>query len=215
MAVNQYTPIGARFERLTVIGESFRKENKQWYVKCRCDCGVERDILCKNLLKGHTKSCGCFNRERPRKGNLTHGKSNTPAWRSYYAMMTRCHNQNSQRFSSYGGRGIKVCERWRAGFEFFLADMGERPDGCSLDRVDVDGDYSPENCRWATLEQQSNNKRDTSYLEHAGRRMSIALWAKETGIDRGCIEVRLKLGWDISSALTIPAELGRNQYRKK
>jgi hypothetical protein len=147
-----------------------------------------------------------------RAGNVTHGKSRTPAWRSYHAMMTRCYNERQRTYQQYGGRGITVCDRWRAGFEFFYADMGDRPDGMTLDRLDVNAGYSPSNCRWATDDEQVNNKQDSVILEWQGERLNVAQWSAKTGISRGAIETRIKLGWDIEKTLTIPAVLGRNQF---
>jgi hypothetical protein len=213
MAAQHRTPIGARFERLTVTGEPFRKKYG-WYVPCRCDCGVERIVRCGALLGAHTKSCGCFNRDKALKGiRRTHGLSQTGAWRSYHAMLTRCYNEKIPQFKDYGGRGIRVCDRWLSGFEAFFEDMGERPDGMSLDRwPDVNGNYEPGNCRWATDEEQHANMRNSSYLEFQGQKKTVSQWAKITGFDRAAIEMRMKLGWSVHDALTVPPEKGRNQY---
>lgn len=215
MAAQHSTTLGARFSFLEIISEPYRKENSNlWYVKCRCDCGATKDIMCKNIVNKHTVSCGCYNRSMPRKGRVTHGKSKTPVWRAYYSMINRCTNPKNSRYESYGGRGICVCEDWLRGFEFFYADMGDRTEGTSLDRIDVNAGYSPANCRWATDEQQSNNKRCTRVLTHEGRSQSLNQWALEFGISRGALEVRLGLGWSLSDALTIPPERGRNQFGK-
>jgi hypothetical protein len=213
MAVQDLTTVGTRFNFLTITGNPYRKPGGTvWYVECCCDCGTTKDLICKHIVSGHTKSCGCFNLKMERVGRVTHGQSKTGTYRSWTAMQTRCHNPNSKYYAQYGGRGIKVCDRWRSSFEDFLADMGERPEGMTLDRFpNVDGDYEPGNCRWATTEQQANNRQDSVYLEHDGRRMTISQWSRETGFGLGTISVRLKAGWSVEDTLTIPPERGRNQ----
>ena len=127
-------------------------------------------------------------------------------------MLTRCYNPNQASFKEYGGRGIAVCDRWLRGFECFFADMGRRPEGTTLDRIDVDGDYEPSNCRWGTQEDQSNNRQDSHYLEWGGQRLTVEQWSKVTGISSGAIHVRLKLNWPLDKILSTPVRLGRNQY---
>jgi hypothetical protein len=116
-----------------------------------------------NLRSGDVRSCGCLQREIIARRNRTHGHSvrgaETPTYRSWKAMHTRCTNPNPSTWAHYGGRGIEICERWRS-FESFLEDMGERPEGTSIDRIDVDGNYEPGNCRWATPTEQRANRRD-------------------------------------------------------
>ena len=145
-------------------------------------------------------------------GRHKHPAYGTGAYTSYHAMMTRCYNPKTARYPNYGGRGIKVCDRWQDGFPVFFEDMGQRPDGMSLDRIDPNGDYSPSNCRWATKEQQINNKQDSAFLEHDGRRMTVAQWAPIVGLQQCVIRMRLKLGWTANAALTEPSRPGRNQY---
>ncbi len=124
-------------------------------------------------------------------------------------MVQRCHNPNTKKFHLYGGRGIVVCDRWRK-FENFLADMGERPEGMTLDRIDGDKGYDPKNCRWATSKQQSRNTTQNVVLEHAGASRCIAEWSEITGIARGAISGRLRRGWSVRDALTLPKGTWRN-----
>lgn len=119
-------------------------------------------------------------------------------------MVERCHNVGASDFPRYGGRGIRVCERWRLYFVAFLSDMGERPQGMTLDRIDVNGPYAPGNCRWATPGEQAANRRTNVLVEHQGRTQSIAAWSRETGIEKSTIRFRLVKGWTVERALTDP-----------
>ena len=133
-------------------------------VRCRCDCGNETSVMLTNLKTGKTSSCGC---NLPRK----HGYGKTPTYRSWYSMRDRCNNSRHVKYRLYGGRGVKVCERWNTDFLNFLADMGERPPGTSIDRINGDGDYEPGNCRWASSKTQATNVRP-SLLDENGTRIS-------------------------------------------
>lgn len=157
---------GQRFERLVVIGGNGSKGRKTLW-SCRCDCGREIIAATSNLRSGNTESCGCFHREKAAergRNSRTHGHwingQASPTYRSWLAMHGRCKHPSTNGFEYYGGRGIKVCDRW-TDFENFLADMGERPLEHSLDRIDSDGNYEPGNCRWATPIQQRHNRGDS------------------------------------------------------
>jgi hypothetical protein len=134
-----------------------------------------------------------------------HGANNkrTPTYLSWANMKSRCDHASCPRYADYGGRGIAYCERWRL-FQNFLEDMGERPNGTTLDRIDVDGNYEPGNCRWASEQQQKRNTRRNVILEFGGRSMCVADWALEIGIRRQSLEKRLKNGWSVERALTTP-----------
>lgn len=162
---------GQRFARLQVIRYAGIDKNAQHSWLCRCDCGQEKIICTRSLKSGATRSCGCLQKENwikvtsERKIALKHGHSYKYWYKSYKSMMARCYRSTEINYPNYGGRGITVCDRWKVSPDNFYEDMGERPEGTSIDRIDVDGNYCPENCRWATLEMQNCNKRKSGLAE--------------------------------------------------
>lgn len=155
------------------------------------------------LLRGEPKSKQC----QPcaaKKANTTHGMASSQIYQIWFNVLRRCNDPRRSEFYLYGGRGIRVCKRWEK-FENFLADMGERPEGMSLDRKDNDGDYKPSNCRWATAEEQARNKSTNRLLTYEGRTMPLAAWADDVGIRASVIAARIDgCGWSVGDALTTP-----------
>jgi hypothetical protein len=161
--------VGNKYGRLFVASDAGCDKfgNKQWH--CICDCGNEKVIIGTNLRKGLTKSCGCLHKEIAReegKKTATHGRALTPAYRTWVAMVRRCTKPADQAFWRYGGKGVTVCDRWLNNFENFYADMGDRAEGMTLDRINPFRGYSPDNCRWADSKTQANNTQHKFLKEH-------------------------------------------------
>jgi hypothetical protein len=179
---------GHKYGRLSVLHPG--SDRRKWL--CQCDCGGFSDVLTNDLRKGHTKSCGCLHKEGLLKRLTKHGKTRSKEWRVWASILDRCNTKTTTAYKNYGGRGIKICARWME-FENFLADMGTVPDGMTLDRIDVNGDYSPENCRWADWETQINNKQNSVKVELDGRTLTIAQWARELSMPKGTLYSRIRL----------------------
>lgn len=182
---------GERYGRLAVVAFSGLDAYGRSLWDCLCECGRSKVVPGGHLRSGHTRSCGCLLTEvarRPVRHGHGRGQRNggvTAEYGAWRNMKTRCLNPRSSDFANYGGRGITVCARWRAGFEYFLADMGPRPSsGHTLDRIDNDGPYEPGNCRWATQREQGNNKRTNRHVTIDGRRLTISEAARTYAIDR-------------------------------
>jgi hypothetical protein len=156
---------GKKFNRLTIIGLSHQKGNFYW--DARCDCGKFLKVNGGNLKNGHSKSCGCLNKEKVTARRTKHNLSGTRIYKIWTSMISRCNQPKDYHYKWYGSRGISVCSRWLHSFENFYEDMGERPEGRSLDRINNDGDYSPDNCRWSTYKEQANNTRKSAKYNKA------------------------------------------------
>lgn len=176
--------------------------------RCVCSCDAEREVIVRGaeLIKGATKSCGCLAVEMTICRSLTHGKSRTTEYRIWAGIKDRCLNPNSRSYPGWGGRGIKMCQRWQESFEAFLEDVGDRPGmEYTLDRIDNDGNYEKGNVRWATWTEQQNNRRSSRYLTHNGETKTVSQWARATGMKRDTLQHRIHdRGWSVEKALTTP-----------
>lgn len=198
---------GKRFGRLIVIRRAGHQSRHITWL-CKCDCGAMATVCGNHLPNGHTQSCGCFDREQRRDRLITHGAfvggKESLTHNSWRLMLARCYDLKCKSFSDYGGRGIKVCARWRHSFENFLADMGERPEGTTIDRKDNDGNYCKTNCRWAGPLQQSNNSRHNRRIRVGNQVKNISEWSRHSGINAMTIKNRLNAGWDTKRAVSKP-----------
>jgi len=172
--------IGLRFEKLTVLSE-VPERTKQGKVlfECKCDCGNTINVIGSKLKNGWTKSCSCLQKEvtskRSKIDNKTHGLSKTSIYTTYHTMISRCNNPKNESYPHYGGRGIKVCERWMESFENFFEDMGEKPNvKYSIERIDYNGNYEPSNCKWADVYEQENNKSTNVNISYRDNLYTVA-----------------------------------------
>lgn len=201
---------GQRFDRLTVLLRIANKPGRHARWKCRCDCGNEKEIDSAALRFGRTRSCGCLQKQIVRKTMTTHGQWRSRTYSSWDAMVQRCTNENYPGWKYYGGRGIKVCDRWRNSFENFVADMGKRPEDTTLDRYpDRDGNYELSNCRWATDEEQHNNTRGNTFVDYQGETLTLTQLGRKVGMWPQTIGYRLRHGWSIDEAVKPKAVVAR------
>ena len=189
---------GERFGKWQVL-EKVRRRPVGLYYQCQCDCGTKRFVWGLRLQRGLSRSCGCVRKESSH-GHAYRGKM-TPEYRAWQSMLSRCRNENDRRFAQYGGRGIKVCRRWEK-FEHFLQDMGRRPRGKRLGRLNVNKGYSPNNCDWVSLRESMNNRTDSTLISFRGKRQSIAQWARQLDINPATLSSRLRRGWPKAKALS-------------
>lgn len=199
---------GIRFGRLTANRQNgHRGKSILW--ECCCDCGAIKNVSVKALTSGGTLSCGCLQREN----RVSHGMTKTSVYRVWNAMVRRCTSPADPSFHRYGGRGITVCDQWRmpGGFSTFFADMGECPSGHSLERIDNNAGYSPNNCKWETPANQAKNRVTTRLLTLNGETKPLKDWARSLGISDTSLRLRLdKRGWSLERALTT----GDSRFRR-
>lgn len=190
---------GCRFGRLLVVERipSDRFGNAKW--KCICDCGGVSEPLGQSLRYGATTSCGCISKELA-VSRATHGASGSSEYKAWHAMIERCTTPSHHKWHRYGARGISVCERWMS-YENFLLDMGPRHKGLTIDRKDNDGNYEPENCRWATQMQQGSNRSNNRIVALGGESLTISEAARRVGINLSTIRNRIRSGWTVDAAL--------------
>ncbi len=203
-----HVKVGDRYGRFTIVEE----EAREWDASgrsyrrfvCKCDCGTVRSIRLDNLRSGGSKSCGCYHVPRVRIATPVRTPAYIYTYTTWKCMKMRCLNPSHERYYRYGGRGISVCQRWAESFAAFLEDMGERPDGHTIDRKDTDGNYEPGNCRWATQREQQRNRSTTHWLTFDGVTLCVTDWAARVGLTRDALHGRLRMGWTVEDALATP-----------
>lgn len=201
---------GQRFGMLTVLGHSGKVVRYAHYWTCRCDCGAEKAVSAPALVKGAIISCGCYNRSRLGNQVRTHGATDSRMYMSWCNMLRRCNNPSHRKFHRYGGRGITVCERWLT-FANFKQDMlATYADDLTLDRIDNNGPYSPDNCRWATNSQQAINRHTTVWIDTPRGRMCLKEIADAAGIGPEAVRKRYRAGWPIED-LFLPSGAVRHR----
>lgn len=202
-----------KYGRLTAIGIAGCKNGKANWL-WRCDCGAYKIIRGVSVTSGDSRSCGCLQRELTIERQLRHGEAvgdGTPTYRSWFSMKQRCYNPANIGYHNYGGRGIAVCERWLHSFENFYADMGQRPSlDYSIERMNNNKGYSPDNCKWATRTEQQRNRRYNRLLTLHGTTMCLAEWTELLGLSEGLLFNRLRGGWSDERALTTPVRSQRS-----
>lgn len=198
--------LGNTYGRLSVI--SFyglgpdNDRGARW--TCRCQCGNIIVVRSVNLEHGNTNSCGCLRSESTKTRLTTHGDTKTIEYKTWFGMLERCRNPKIVEYKHYGGRGINVCDRWLK-YENFLADMGRRPKGRTIDRINNNGNYEPLNCKWSTMSEQQNNKRNNHLIEYAGEKMNMRQWCEKLNLNYKAIQGRLNKKWSIERTFSTPA----------
>ena len=209
--------IGQKFNRLTVVSraENSRHGNAMW--NCLCDCGNMTVVLGSNLRNGEVKSCGCLLAEK-NKARSTHGMTRTKLYQTWANMRRRCTDPKSKSYKDYGMRGIYVCDEWENSFEIFRdwAISHGYSEGLSIDRIDNDGPYAPWNCRWATHQEQDNNRRRCVWISYHGRTQNLMQWCKELNLDYKLIHNRMfQSGMSFEKAITMPLMKSRSHKQNK
>jgi hypothetical protein len=202
---------GQQYGRLVVLQYAWRIRGiRYWH--CGCTCGNVKVLRQDNFIYGRTKSCGCLRREYIASVTLE-VKPARRTYNSWRSMLERCYNPHCKGYCYYGGRGIRVCRRWRESFANFLADMGDAPPGLTLDRRDNDRGYSPGNCRWATRVEQNQNMRRNVFITYKGKTQVVSAWAREYGLHPEVVRKRLYRGWTLERALTEAVQPSRKLGR--
>jgi hypothetical protein len=203
--------IGLRVGRWLVIekGPRREKDHRQLWV-CKCSCGTIKLVATNLLTCGTSRSCGCLVREIASKTHRTHGHAGrngseqTTEYSAWVSMIQRCTNKNCKNYKRYGARGIKVCKAWRKSFEAFFQDMGKKPKGYTLERINNEHGYYPNNCRWASYLDQEGNRGNIVKVEYEGKIQGLSKWARELGVSLSLLVSRLKNGWSVKRAFTEP-----------
>lgn len=209
---------GLKFGRLYVVDEYKRDKNKGIMWLCKCDCGKETIVRSYCLLSENTKSCGCLRNEESKKRSTIHNKSNSRIYYIWCGMKSRCYNKRNKAFKNYGGRGINICDYWKSSFLNFAnwSENNGYNEKLTIERIDVNGNYEPNNCKWCTYKEQNNNRRNNHLIEFNGKIMTLNQWSEKTGIGRATILARIdRDNWDIKRALTTPVRKIRKGLMNK
>jgi hypothetical protein len=213
-----YLQPGDTFGRLTVIKELPYEIKGKCIVRkilCKCQCGNEKTIRLSDLRSGKTHSCGCLQKQFAASLSKTHGKSSSRLYHIWFDMNHRCFNEKNAEYKNYGGRGIKVCDEWRKQEGFLAFEKWSLANGynenLTIDRIDNNKGYCPENCRWATRIEQQRNRSDNTTITYKGETKCIAEWSEITGLSFSCISWRLKNGWITEEILETPPKERRNK----
>ena len=194
---------GRVYGELLVLSRASAAGQARWL--CRCSCGSLTVAPGYELRKSLIISCGCKKTERCAKLNYKHGRTSTKEYRAWCNMRNRCYRISNKDFTRYGGIGIKVCDRWLSSFESFFSDMGECPDGHSIDRIDSALDYTPTNCRWANTHTQANNRKSVKQITYNNKTQSVSDWCVELGLNHRTVRARIyEYHWDCIRAITTP-----------
>lgn len=217
---------GQRFGRLLVLDKAPNvTKNGRSYTAwlCKCDCGTEKIVRTNTLRQGGTQSCGCLAREVHSKAirkaiqsTIKHGDFGTPLYRVWAAMKRRCNNPNAKYYELYGGRGIQVCNEWLdyLPFKKWSIDNGYKK-GLSIDQINCDGNYCPENCRWVTMQEQQRNRRNNRHYEYCGKLYTVKEIADMVGLKPRTIQGRIERGWSIEQVVETPCLIGNGKYYRK
>lgn len=200
--------VGTRFGRLLVLEEA-QKTNGRKSFKCQCECGNTMITLRQSLVSGNTKSCGCLLKEKTRGRFTTHGQSRTRLYSIYRGMLNRCYKHKTKRYERYGGRGIRVCNEWVNDFKAFYrwAMVNGYRNDLTIDRIDVNGDYAPGNCRWSNVKMQQNNLSTNKIISYMDQKKTLARWCQELNLNYHTIFCRLNRNWTIERAFKTPIEM--------
>lgn len=202
--------VGKKYGSLKVTGLNREGKRGRWW-DCVCECGNKIVVHSSSLNGGISISCGSMSCD----GRFKHGMSLTPVYKVWIGIVQRCTDKNYTYYHNYGGRGIKVCDRWLNSFDDFYSDMGDIPNGMTIERKDNNKGYSKDNCKWATWTEQNNNKRSNINIKIGENTKTVTQWAKHLGINKSTIYSRVRLGWGIKDAITIPIAHRKNKEKNK
>ena len=193
---------GKQFTYLTVLSRDYNPKYKRAMWKCLCKCGNVKTVSAYNLKKGYTRSCGCKKYESH---NVKHGMKHTRIYGIWTGINKRCFNPNSKGYKNYGGRGITMCDEWHKDFMSFYnwAISNGYQDNLTIERIDNNGNYCPQNCKWIVFEEQSRNRRNTIFIEYNGKRQTLVDWSKELNINPKTLYYRHSRGWSAEKMLTL------------